>query len=403
MRRLTKWLNGWFGARNDRPAAAVRVLQGLVALEDRVVPSGSQIFAVGAGMTGGPRVEVFNTSGAKIADFLAYSPAFRGGVHVAVADVNGDGIDDVITGAGFGGGPHVKVFAGVGSNGTVTSIDTANPIASFMAYDIMFNGGIWVAGADLNGDGSADIVTGAGSGGGPHVKVFAAQGTGVDTANPIASFMAYGIGFRGGVHVAAADGLLAVAPGMMGGPNVKVWNTLDAGGKFAGINAGAPVADFMAFNPSFEGGAYVTFADVNGDGSNDLVVSPGEFDPTSGPGPVLGPVVDVFANNGTNAAPSFGTGTPLATFTAGPAGYTGGLHLGTVRVGTQDVILTGLGRYSIDPNGNTDTLDLDQNNDGQPDRPQFQALTFQGGQLAVENTLSGNLDAAFLGGVNVST
>jgi hypothetical protein len=359
-------------------------------------------------MTGGPRVEVFNTSGVKIADFLAYDSAFRGGVHVAVADVTGDGIDDVITGAGFGGGPHVKVFAGVGSSGTVTSINTTTPVASFLAYGEMFNGGVWVAAADLNGDGLADIVTGAGAGGGPHVKVFAAQQTGgtftgVDTTTPIASFMAYNPGFRGGVHVAAADGLLAVSPGMMSGPHVKVWNTLDSSGTFTGINPSAPSASFMAFNPAFEGGVYATLGDINGDGTTDLIVSPGEFDPTSGPGPVLGPIVDVFANTGTNSAPNFGAAKSLPTFTAGPAGYTGGLHLGTVRVGTRDVILTGLGRYSLDASGNTDTLDLDQNNDGLVDRPQFQALTFQGGQLVVDNTLSGNLDSAFLGGVNVST
>jgi hypothetical protein len=365
------------------------------------------MFAVGAGQTGGPRVQVYDSSGTKIADFLAYDSAFRGGVHVAVADVNGDGIDDLITGAGFGGGPHIKVFAGVGSNGTVTSINTTTPIASFMAYDIMFNGGVWVGAADLNGDGLADIVTGAGSGGGPHVKVFAAQGTGgtftgVDTTTPIASFMAYNIGFRGGVHVAAADGLLAVAPGMMGGPNVKVWNTLDSGGKFTGIDPNAPGTNFMAFDPSFEGGAYATLGDVNGDGSTDLIVSPGEFDPTSGPGPVLGPVVDVFANSGSNLAPNFETAKALATFTAGPAGYSGGLHLGTVRVGAQDVILTGLGRYTLDPNATDDSLNI-ADSSGQPQRPQFQALTLQGGSLTVDDALSGDLDPAFLGGVNVST
>jgi len=96
-----------------------------------------------------------------VADFFAYNPAFTGGVRVAVGDVNGDGVDDVITAAGLGGGPHIQVFAGVSDgNGGVASINTTTPIASFMAYDPTFNAGVFVATADLNGDGFDDIITG---------------------------------------------------------------------------------------------------------------------------------------------------------------------------------------------------------------------------------------------------
>jgi hypothetical protein len=47
-------------------------------------------------------------------DFFAYAPSFSGGVTVASGDVNNDQRDDVITGAGAGGGPHVNIFSGLG-------------------------------------------------------------------------------------------------------------------------------------------------------------------------------------------------------------------------------------------------------------------------------------------------
>ena len=61
-----------------------------------------------------------------------YTPAFQGGVSVAVGDVNGDGTDDLITGAGAGGGPHVRVLSGT----------DLHELYSFFAYDPGFSGGV---------------------------------------------------------------------------------------------------------------------------------------------------------------------------------------------------------------------------------------------------------------------
>src|SRR5207249_4020231 len=134
-----------------------------------------------------------------IRSFFAYGPAFTGGVYVAVGDVTGDGRPDIITGAGEGGGPHVKVFDGV----------TGAEVRSFFAFNAGFTGGVRVAAADVDGDGTADIVCAAGPGGGPHVIVFSGA-----TGAVIRSFFAYDINARFGVNVAAA---VALHPRLLGG------------------------------------------------------------------------------------------------------------------------------------------------------------------------------------------
>jgi hypothetical protein len=78
------------------------------------------------------------------------------------------GLREIITGAGPGGGPHVKVIEAskisqLQSDGQIA--DSAL-VAQFYAYSPFFDGGVRAA-ADLNGDGVLDIVTGAGTGGGP--------------------------------------------------------------------------------------------------------------------------------------------------------------------------------------------------------------------------------------------
>jgi hypothetical protein len=94
--------------------------------------------------------------------FFAYDSSVRNGLSIAAGDVNADGITDIITGAGAGGGPHVKAFDG-------RSLEL---LSSFFAYEATFQGGVNVAAGDLNGDGRAEIITGAGPGGGPLVRIF---------------------------------------------------------------------------------------------------------------------------------------------------------------------------------------------------------------------------------------
>ena len=128
----------------------------------------------GAGAGGGPHVQVFSGANySNIASFFAFEPTFTGGISVAGGDVNGDGYVDVVIGAGPGGGPRVLAFSGqqLAQSGSLVAL------ANFWAFDVGVNRGVFVAAGDYNGDIVSDIVVSAGPGGGPHVKVFNGSGT----------------------------------------------------------------------------------------------------------------------------------------------------------------------------------------------------------------------------------
>jgi hypothetical protein len=240
----------------------------------------------GAGFGGGPAIAILNSqTGEVMQSFFAFDPAFTGGVFVAVQDVNGDGILDIIAGAGPGGGPEVRIF-----NGANLSV-----LRSFYAYAEDFRGGVSVASIDFNNDGILDLVTGAGPGGAAHVKVFDGATNAI-----ISQWYAYPASFTGGVFVAVGDigndGTFEVVTGagQGGAPVVAVWDP----------NTGALLAQFMAYAEDFTGGVRVGINDGNGDGIADIV---------TGAGPGGGPQVNVFNFPALDLLFSFYSGDPANT------------------------------------------------------------------------------------------
>jgi hypothetical protein len=248
----------------------VRFLGGVRVARADFNTDGILDFVTAAGPGGGPHVRVFDgatgfTMASPVSDFFAYDAAFRGGVYVAAGDVNGDGFADVITGAGQTGGPHVKVFDGL----------TGAVIYSFFAYDPAFRGGVTVAAGDIDADGKADIITGAGPTGGPHVEVFSGA-----TGALIRSFFAYNRSFTGGVFVAAGDVTgdgradIVTGAGAGGGANVKAFDglTLDTLLSFPAVTANQS-GMLVVGNTQFAGGIRVAVVDVNADGIGDIVTT----------------------------------------------------------------------------------------------------------------------------------
>src|SRR5206468_2080977 len=114
---------------------------------------------------------------------------YIGSARVAVGDINGDGTADIITGAGTGGGAHVRVFNGKDNT----------ELLSFIAFDTSYIGGIYVAAGDIDGDGKNDILVGSGPDNGGLVRAFHPDGT------QFLNIAAFGAGYQGAVTVAVGD------------------------------------------------------------------------------------------------------------------------------------------------------------------------------------------------------
>jgi hypothetical protein len=223
---------------------------------DPVVVGGSdgtfQVFSAASGSlvpTGGP---------------TAPFPGFSGSIRTATGDLNGDGVKDIVVAAGPGGGPIVKAYDG----------RSGGEIVSFYAYETFFAGGVVVASADFNGDGIDDLAVGADQGGGPRVRIFSGANTanvmadfwGIEDKN-------FRGGTRIAAGDIDKDGRadLVVAAGPGGGPRVAVYR-----GSSIGVSVPQRmVGDFFSFDPNMANGSYVAVADINGDGYSDIIYGAG--------------------------------------------------------------------------------------------------------------------------------
>lgn len=183
------------------------------------------------------QVRIFDLQGNRIKTIFPFDKKRKIGLDIAAGDLDGDKIDEIIIGAGAGIKPFVKIY---NSNGTL--------LKTFRAYDKNFRGGVRVAAGDIDADGLDEIITGAGEGGGPHVRVFEADGK-----PRYVQFFAFDKNFRGGVDVATSDIdnngkdeiIMAQASG---GSRVKVFR----------YNLRRTIlADFEVFGEEFEGGVNI--------------------------------------------------------------------------------------------------------------------------------------------------
>lgn len=255
---------------------------------------GKEEIITGAGFGGGPHVRIFDMNGIVLGQFFAYDKDFQGGVNVAVGDVNGDGINEIITTSGNGNTPEIRIFD---SKGNIKN--------KFFAYHPNFTKGVYVASGDVNGDNVDEIIVGAGNGGGPHVRIFDMNGI------VLGQFFAYDKDFRGGVKVAVAniDGgvgkkksEIITAAGKGGGPHIKIFD-----------DHAILKNQFFAYDKSFKGGVSIATGDIDGDGLLEII---------TGAGPGGTPHVRVFEINGKL----------ISSYFAYDNAFSGGVNVGVLNI-----------------------------------------------------------------------
>ena len=193
---------------------------------------------------GGPRVRAYSGKGFNlIADFFAIEDAnFRGGARPAVGDIDGDGVGDLLFAAGFGGGPRVAGFSGQS-----VSVNAPRKLfGDYFAFEPELRNGVYLAAGDIDGDGFAEVIAGAGPGGGPRVTAFdgkalAQGGTQVRRADFFAGDSADRLGVRPAVKNLDGDDRADLVTASATTGRVTTY----AGSKLAAGNTD-PLADFDA-------------------------------------------------------------------------------------------------------------------------------------------------------------
>ncbi|KJF19744.1 copper oxidase [Rhodococcus sp. AD45-ID] len=249
---------------------------GLMATVN-VIPEVSTYAVAVPGSPGVPAtVQIFDANGDTMLTTVTPFPSFEGTPSVAMADVNGDMVLDLIAGTGAGGAPEVVAY------NAVDGPPFTDELARFAPFDAGFRGGVNVAGVDIDGNALADnIIVASGPGMESQVKIYSTVLPTDKKSAPVefGSFIPYP-GSSSGVTIAtgmvdahSGRASIVTAPGPGDEPLVKtfrydLYEPTAAAGKtdeHAG-HTGGPVAtsQFLAFDQSYRGGVSLSTGWVAG-------------------------------------------------------------------------------------------------------------------------------------------
>jgi peptidylprolyl isomerase len=261
--------------RPARTPLAVEPLEGRRVMAANVAV-GSEI-----GATSTPLVRLVDAdTGAVKAQVLAFEASFKGGVRVAMGDLDGDAVPEVLAASGPGRVGEIRVFKQQVSGGTTTLTELV--AYRTLPFGLGYKGGVEIAVGDLDGNGREDIVAAMSRGAGT-VNAFLS----VAAADPVQndafkSFTPFGPTFTGGASVAVADLGTFSGGKLVNGetPDNKVEIIVGSG---AGMRAAVLVYDVSAAprviariaSATGQGGVALATGRVNADAIDDIIVSAG--------------------------------------------------------------------------------------------------------------------------------
>ena len=257
----------------ERVGSSLNFTGTIEFLETRIAPAGF-IFAAGGGI-----VQVFaDPELDNVYDTLAQSftpfPDYFGAIFVATGDFDGDNNTELVTAQGNGPDAEVRIWD-VSSSGRVrVLLDAFTPFPNAAK-------GVSVAAGDLDNDGRDELIVGAGPGGKPTVKIFRdVDADGAVSDHKVDSFLAFDAAFTGGVRVAAGDvdnsgGAEVIAASWKRGGTVRTFTDTDQDGAISDNLPDAQLEEFQPFGVLYTSGLNVASGPIAnaGGGGDELLVA----------------------------------------------------------------------------------------------------------------------------------
>jgi FtsP/CotA-like multicopper oxidase with cupredoxin domain len=231
---------------------------GLMAMVDVIPAVSSYAVAIPGSHGRSAQVRVYDGKGDRLIRTVTPFPGFTGVASVTMGDVNGDGVLDLIAGAGKGHSPEVVVYSGAAAAGKPSFQTVLTRFSAFSAGD---RGGVSVAAGQIDGTAVDNIIVGSSAGAADRINVYRAPTSGA-APELFSTFSPYA-NDRSGVTLAAGfvdfmtgRNSIVTAPGAGTPAQVKVfvYSLMTQIGSASSAAQPANTAAFMPFGASYRGG-----------------------------------------------------------------------------------------------------------------------------------------------------